>query len=137
MLEQLSTWRNDTFLCVWKPVEVVEWKQPTTMTEVVPIIDDTFVRIENCPLSLAEDGVRHLLRRYYLSENHSSNIKLWKPQEHEGKSHFSDKYTFIVHFADAANARAAVRELQGVIVLTHRLILAQYPKQLVHTNSLA
>jgi hypothetical protein len=129
--------QQQPFYCVWKAVDVVEWKPPTTTTDVVPTFDDTFVRVENCPLNLAENGVRHLFRRYHLSQNHSSNVMLWKPQGEgkEGRSHLPDKCTFIVRFIDAANARAAVRELQGVIVLTHRLMIAQYPKQLVHTSS--
>ncbi len=91
------------------------------------VVSDSMVRFENCPHSLTEDTLRHMLSRYELTPKGSTIIK-WKGQTSDGRV---PPPTFVVRFASPAYARAAVRELQGKLMDGKPMKLIQYPKQLL------
>jgi hypothetical protein len=105
------------------------------------LVDDTMVRVENCPSDITEDYLRYLLSRYELARFGPTVIP-WKGITPDGKR----QHMFVVRFHSAAWARAAIREMQdmpvsGPKVTTaarqtqdvemseRRLRLMQYPKQ--------
>jgi hypothetical protein len=93
------------------------------------IVDDSMVRFENCPPSINTETLLYMLSRYDLAEYPSSDgnsVMVWKQSTEDGKYH----HMYIVRFADAAWARAAIRELQGKEIDGKVIRLIQFPKQL-------
>ena len=118
----------------WKFAKVQEYVPPSVDysankgdTSSMLVVSDSMVRFENCPHSLTEDYLRHMLSRYELSPKGSTIIK-WKGQTSDGRV---PPPTFVVRFASPAYARAAVRELQGKLMEGRPMKLIQYPKQLL------
>lgn len=95
------------------------------------IVDDTMVRIENCPMNFDRENVRHMMRRYNLAL-HGDTILQWNGKTNDGKV---APLMYIVRFESAAWARAAIRELQATFVNGRAIKLVQYPKQLRYQNS--
>ena len=90
------------------------------------IVDDTMVRIENCPPDMDANYVRYMVSRYQLA--HEGNTVLeWRGTTNDGKV---APLMFIVRFASAAWARAAIRECQATVVNEKTIKLVQYPKQI-------
>mmetsp|Transcript_25210 Transcript_25210/g.69511 ORF Transcript_25210/g.69511 Transcript_25210/m.69511 type:complete len:444 (-) Transcript_25210:3807-5138(-) len=96
-------------------------------TRTMLLVNDTMVRFENCPSDLTEDYLRHMLSRYELTAKGSTIIK-WKGRTDDGKA---PPLTYVVRFATAAYARAAVREMQGKLLKGQAIRLIQYPRQLL------
>ena len=96
-------------------------------TRTMLVVNDTMVRFENCPSDLTEDFLRHLLSRYELTAKGPTIIK-WKGRTDDGKA---PPLTYVVRFASAAYARAAIREMQGKLLKGQAIKLIQYPKQLI------
>ena len=96
-------------------------------TSTMLVVSDSMVRFENCPHSLTEDYLRHMMSRYELTPLGSTIIK-WKGETSDGRV---PPPTFVVRFASPAYARAAVRELQGKAIKGRPMKLIQYPKQLL------
>lgn len=90
------------------------------------IVDDTMVRIENCPPTMNMVHVRHMVSRYELA-HHGTTVLQWKGMTTDGKL---APLTFIVRFASASWARAAVRDLQSTDYMGQLLRIVQYPKQI-------
>jgi hypothetical protein len=113
--------RVNQFHCAWKPVNVEAWEQREGNTEPLNV-SDSMIRVENVGDGVTVDHIRHLFRRYDMTREGPS-VRVFSDE--------SSHKLFVVHFADASWARAAVREMQGVHVRQHYLRLAQYPKQLI------
>mmetsp|Transcript_6564 Transcript_6564/g.7610 ORF Transcript_6564/g.7610 Transcript_6564/m.7610 type:complete len:435 (-) Transcript_6564:35-1339(-) len=90
-------------------------------------VDDTMVRFENCPQMLNQDYLRHIVSRYELAMRGETIVK-WKGMTSTGDS---PPLTYVVRFANAAWARAAVREMQAYEIDGKIIKLIQYPKQLI------
>ena len=96
-------------------------------TRTMLVVNDSMVRFENCPDVLTEDHLRHMLSRYELTRR-GSTILRWRGRTSDGRV---PPLTFVVRFACPANARAAVREMQGKILEGRPMKLIQYPRQLL------
>jgi hypothetical protein len=114
------------FSCAWKPCEVRRWgpRSGETIPKALEI-DDSVVRVENVGDKTTVDSLRHLFGRYDMTSNGPSVQVFNKESRHR---------MFLVHFADASWARAAIRELQGMQWEGHYIQLAQYPRQLISTE---
>lgn len=112
--------RQNEFHCAWKPVTVERWEERDDNTDALAV-SDSMIRVENTGDDVTIDNVRHLFRRYDMTREGPSVRVFNKDSPHK---------LFLVHFADASWARAAIRELQGVRVNNNFLRLAQYPRQL-------
>ena len=115
----LRSAKKDPLRCAWKTVSVKELKQETS---VPPEVDESWIRVENCYPAMTVDHLRHIFRRYDLARDGPA-IQRWESEE-------TGFQMFLIHFADASWARAAIRELQGVDVKGKALELFQYPKQI-------
>jgi len=126
-------------------------------------LDDSVIRVENCPVDSTPADLRYLFRRYdiidtrRLQDDAELDAVQLLVQGNYGRRkdggrfypnrsyHGEDKQdlqplrditpvatnTFIVRFESAADARAAIREMQMVELEGRQLRLAQYPKQLL------
>jgi hypothetical protein len=74
------------------------------------VVDDSMVRFENCPPDLTDEYLRYLLSRFDLAPQGKTVIE-WRGRTTDGKR---APLMFVVRFASAAWARAAVRELQSM-----------------------
>ncbi len=95
------------------------------------VVDDTMVRIENCPPDMDSSFVRHFVTRYELA-HHGNTVLKWKGETNDGKI---APLMFIVRFASASWARAAVRELQASVIHGKTIKLVQYPKQILYQDN--
>lgn len=89
-------------------------------------VDDSMVRIENCPPSLDKEHLRYLLSRYDLAPT-GDTILQWAGRTNDGRE---PPLTYVVRFASPAWARAAVRELQATWLDGKMIKLVQYPNQM-------
>jgi len=115
----------------------------------VSILSDATVRVENCPVGMNPLILMNLFSRYDLLDTSQSSalikhaskdkengqrpiaaIEEWKGTIDGSKVQHKPN-TWLVHFADASWARAAVRERQATVLRGSTLLLAQYPKQLL------
>ena len=96
-------------------------------TRTMLVVSDSMVRFENCPPTLTEDYLRHMLSRYELTPK-GSTILRWRGQTSDGRI---PPLTFVARFASPAYARAAVREMQGKFLDERPIKLIQYPRQLL------
>jgi hypothetical protein len=95
------------------------------LSRIMPISDAT-LRVENLPNNTAIPAVRHLFRKYNLA-NGANAVLQWEGYTPDG---LRSPTTFLVHFANAASARAALRELQLYRYMEQqRIILVPYPQQ--------
>ena len=150
----LSAAEASPVLCSSRPVRVQEWhpdkdpqhrkpsrRQPLgACDEDSAHVSDCTLRVENCSGSTSKLKLLNLFARYDLishsnphpalsSENPGSPqscIERWDGTTVDGKA---PPPTWLVHFADAASARAALRDIQGVQVDGRKLLLVQYPQQ--------
>lgn len=109
------------------------------------ILSDATVRVENCPSGMNAMILMNLFSRYDLLDisqssalmKHASKDKengtrpIAAIEEWKGMIDGSKPNTWLVHFADASWARAAVREKQETVLKGSTLLLSQYPKQLL------
>mmetsp|Transcript_91949 Transcript_91949/g.137688 ORF Transcript_91949/g.137688 Transcript_91949/m.137688 type:complete len:270 (+) Transcript_91949:119-928(+) len=89
------------------------------------IVDDSMIRIENCPSEIKAEYIRYMMSRYDMATEGTTVIR-WKGFTPNGDRAPS---MYIVRFASAAWARAAVRELQSSEINGKQITLVQYPKQ--------
>ena len=89
-------------------------------------IDDSMVRFENCPPGMRDEDVQLRLSRFDLAPEGKTVIH-WKGWTNDGKR---SPLMFVVRFASAAWARAAVREMQGLRVNGKSIKMIQYPNQI-------
>jgi hypothetical protein len=107
-------------------------------------ISDATLRVENCPVNVTEASMLNFFSRYDLKSavdiHGNKAIQRWSGTTEDGK--VCPPTTYLVHFADASWARAALREKQGTymskmgqLVINHKnpkpLHLVQYPKQII------
>jgi hypothetical protein len=95
------------------------------------VVSDATLRIENCSHDTTTYDLTNMFSRFDLAVRLSSSlpsIHEWKGTTPEGR--LAPPGTFLVHFADASWARAALREKQGMIFKGRQLRLAQYPRQI-------
>lgn len=129
VVHALLSHANETpVVCGHKNVSVRELpKYELNQTDNYPQVSDATVRVENCPDSATSLTLLNLFSRYDLRTDGPSVVQ-WSGQTSDGKI---PPPTWLVYFADAAWARAALRERQGAIVDGRALLLAQYPKQML------
>ena len=127
--------KQEHFKVDWKTVQVQEYhyskerqqqEDPAFSKNGGLIVDDSMVRIENCSPQLSHEDVRHLLSRYELA-HHGITILKWKGRTNNG---IVAPLLYIVRFADASWARAAVRELQSTFMDGKEMKLVPYPQQI-------
>lgn len=111
------------FMCVWKEVAVSEWHLGDEAIQFE--VNDSMIRVENCPSTMTVDILRHVFRRYDFARSGTSILRWDEPNTS------SVHNMFVVRFADPSYARAAVREMQGLRIGEKELRIAQYPKQLM------
>jgi hypothetical protein len=111
--------------CAWKPIKVTEYKYRQEPLSPNPTVSDSMIRFENTPRSLSADQLRLMLSRYELATEGNTVVQ-WKGSV-EGKT---APLMFVVRFADASWARAALRDMQSTMVENKNLVLAQYPRQI-------
>jgi hypothetical protein len=120
--------------CASKRVRVSEWNVNDVVYNEIPAheqgITDATIRVEN--LSLAKGTPMTLINafsRYDLDETPGrSSIEPWHAVTDDGRRPTS---TWLVHFADASWARAALRENQSMILFGKQIVLSPYPKQIL------
>jgi hypothetical protein len=117
----------------WKVVQIKEheYDKETALQEDPAhangfVVDDTMVRIENCPYGLLEEEIRLRLSRYDLAPKGKTVIR-WEGETNDGKK---APLMYVVRFASAAWARAAIREVQSLRLNGKIVKLVQYPKQM-------
>ena len=89
-------------------------------------LDDSVVRVENCHDKVCEQDLLHVFSRYDLK---APSVLRWT-----GDRSLDTKKApsvFLVRFADAAWARAALREKQSYLLYENSIRLVQFPKQLI------
>lgn len=115
--------------CAWKPVKVREISAAETKINHHHLdVSDATVRVENCPPGTTLVQLINLFSRYDLRTSGGDSIQKWGVQKLE-TTNVPDM--FLVHFADASWARAAVREQQSCHLRGRELRLSQYPRQIL------
>lgn len=132
--------------CTWKAVKIKEYKGIGAVDE--PINNGNFVlnervsdhtlRVENCPANISETSLLNFFTRFDLQCGDA--VQRWEGVTSDGKK--APPTTFLVHFADASWARAALREKQSLFMRKYGcsfvadeknpqpLRLVQYPRQM-------
>jgi hypothetical protein len=90
-------------------------------------VSDATIRVENCPDGLRPLALLKLFSRYDLRGTGPS-VAEWKGQTNDG---LVARNIWLVHFAHASWARAAMRERQSSELQGKTLLLAQFPKQIL------
>lgn len=93
-----------------------------------PNISDATIRVENCPDGLIKVNFLNFFTRFDLSMEHESVVP-WSGETPDGK--VASSRTYLVQFADASWARAALRELQGAAMSGQAVRLVQFPRQII------
>jgi hypothetical protein len=134
-------------LCTWKTVKVQECRNTGASGEPVSHgnfvlnehVSDHTLRVENCPASISETSLLNFFSRFDLQ--YSGAVQRWEGVTSDGKK--APPTTFLVHFADASWARAALRERQSSFMrkFGSRIVpdekdprplrLVQYPRQIL------
>jgi hypothetical protein len=121
-------------VCAARRVKVNQYNLPkkgeTQFEGHLPALSDAMIRIENCPGDLTKVALLNFFSRFdlSLSKEHESIVP-WSGVTPEGRQ--ASHPTFLVHFADASWARAALRERQGAKMSGQIVRLVQFPRQLV------
>jgi hypothetical protein len=124
--------RETPIRCAWKRVGVKEGKEislelSSSSEPNEAHVSEATLRIENCSDDTSESVLVRFFSRYDLTQEGASVIR-WRGETSDGKV---APRTFLVHFADASWARAALREKQSAFLKGKTLRLAQYPKQIL------
>ena len=125
--------RGEEFHVGSKLLRINEYKLPDPPKEPPflgshPNISDATLRVENCPNNLRETALYNYFSRFELSMEQKSVVE-WDNVTPDGKG--GPTSTFLVHFANASWARAALRERQGAPIGNTPVRLVQYPRQLI------
>jgi len=136
--------------CAWKRVTVtpfdinIDRNRIESQDAMKYGISDNVVRVENCSRDSTVDSVMHFFSRYDLSDERNDNLKAVEQivkgseKRHDAIARHvtpSTTNSFLVRFASAADARAAVREKQNVEFMGRRMRLAQYSRQIIDEES--
>jgi hypothetical protein len=124
--------REAPIRCAWKRVGIREGKgvslEPSSISDPNEAhVSEATLRVENCSDDTFESVLVRFFSRYDLTEEGTSVVQ-WTGETSDGKK---APRTFLVHFADASWARAALREKQSAVLKGKTLRLAQYPKQML------
>jgi hypothetical protein len=124
--------REAPIRCAWKRVGIKEGKgvsvEPSSISDPNEAhVSEATLRVENCSDDTYEWVLVRFFSRYDLNQEGASVVQ-WKGETSDGKV---APRTFLVHFADASWARAALREKQSAFLKGKTLRLAQYPKQIL------
>ncbi len=139
-------------MCAWKEVDVHPFFPKKTDSKLGdPFfnewkwrIDDRVIRVENCCRHATPYQIELLFSRYDLLDERCSDLEaveqivFAKSAKESHQRRMDDSYTpsattsFLIRFSSAAEARAAVREKQNVEFMGRRLMLAQFPRQILH-----
>jgi hypothetical protein len=124
--------REAPIRCAWKRVGIKEGKGVSVDTSSISDpneahVSEATLRIENCSDDTYESVLVRFFSRYDLTQEGASVVQ-WTGETSDGKV---APRTFLVHFADASWARAALREKQSAFLKGKTLRLAQYPKQML------
>jgi hypothetical protein len=142
--------KESTIRCTWREVRVREYKNTEKSGEnddpvsqgnwlLNESISDHTLRVENCPYNVTEASMLNFFSRYDLKSGCKA-IELWHGVTTDGK--MCPPTTYLVHFADASWARAAIREKQSTYMYKlgepvkdfknpKPLRLVQYPRQML------
>ena len=146
--------RNPRGLAVWNKFGYEAPVVETSFDRAVRLrVDDSAVRVENCPSNCSADDIRFLFRRYELidprklaDDDFLSPVQLLIKGRHpsSGKVAYckdepsflygnkaSRTSTFLVRMQSPADARAIMRDMQTVEFQGRQLRLAQFPKQIL------
>ncbi|GKY92717.1 hypothetical protein MPSEU_000241800 [Mayamaea pseudoterrestris] len=120
---------DDPIKCAWKEVRMREW-QPDADDDasVSPQITNATLRVEGYPHHMSSLLLMNMFSRFDLDETRKRSIEPWLEKTDDFKSASA---TWLVHFADASWARAALREKQGTVIKGNALMLSPYPEQIV------
>lgn len=133
--------RDTPVKCSWRDVRIFDYGQPNVdPTKTTPEnanfvfseeISDNTLRLENVSQNIRETSLLNFFSRYDLRSN---PILKWEHRTSDGKS---NPPTFLIHFTDAAWARACLREKQATFIHAFQekigkkqIILVQYPQQI-------
>ena len=124
--------REAPIRCAWKRVGIKEGKgvslESSSISDPNEVhVSEATLRVENCSDDTYEWVLVRFFSRYDLTQEGASVVQ-WKGETSDGKV---APRTFLVHFADASWARAALREKQSAFLKGKTLRLAQYPKQIL------
>jgi len=130
----LSRGQQQNIRIGWKLVQVSEYhyskerqqKEDPAWADNGLIVDDSMVRIENCPPEMNFNYVRYLFSRFELAHE-GTTILTWKGKTDDGKV---APLMYIVRMESPSWARAAVRELQSTVVNRKIIKLVQFPQQI-------
>jgi hypothetical protein len=150
--EPISSHEPKALKCGWKEVTVYPFAMKSKdFHSNIDWIDDSVVRVENCPVESTVDDLRYFLNLYTLMDDRSfddnkSSLQAVQLAVHGtkstdekarikeiGKKQYtrSRTNTFLVKFATASDARAAIREKQGNELIGRKIKLAQFSRQLI------
>jgi len=130
IVHALLTHAKETpILCAWKRVSIKELpdKEERSVSLDQPQVTDATIRVENCPAGMNTLTLMHFFSRFDLTMTGPSIVQ-WHGKTKDGKV---APRTFLVNFADASWARAALREKQSAVCQGRTLRLAQFPKQIL------
>ena len=113
----------DQVFCAWKQVTVASYDHEPR--DPFYEVSDATVRVEHCKPETRLLDLINVFSRYDLRSRDS--IEEWGVREFDGTN---VPLTYLVHFADASWARAAVREQQSRPLNGEPLRLAQFPRQI-------
>lgn len=135
--------------CSWKEVKVQEYirsvgakDEPVMHGNLIlnEHVSDHTLRVENCPVTISDTSLLNFFSRYDLKFGREA-IQRWHGVTSDGKK--CPPTTYLVHFADASWARAALREKQASFIskFGSRMVvdeknpqplrLVQYPRQML------
>jgi len=131
----LSRAQQEHFHMAWKVVQLSEHNYDPVREQEQDyahknglVINDSMVRFENCPVGMRDEDIQLRLSRFDLAPQGKTVIR-WKGWTNDGKR---APLMFVVRFASAAWARAAIREMQGLRVNGKSIKMIQYPNQLLY-----
>lgn len=113
-------------MCASKRVRLRELKDDKRSYN-YPQVSDATIRVENFPDDATPLKLLNFFSRYDLRQDGPSIVQ-WAGQTSDGKV---PPTTWLVHFADASWARAAIREKQSSILDGRAITLVQYPRQIL------
>jgi hypothetical protein len=133
-------------MCAWRRVDVspfyVQDSCSAFMDGIKYMLGENVLRVENCSRESTIDDVKYFFRKYaFYDERLDTDRKLKAVEKvvhgrREVPSNSKDTTpcmtsSYLVRFASAADARAAMREKQNVELLGRRVRLAQYSRQII------
>jgi hypothetical protein len=133
--------RDTPVKCSWRDARITEYGKPNVDPTTTAPEDANFIfsdeisnntlRVENVEQNISDASLLNFFSRYDLRPD---PISRWERRTSDGKT---NPPTYLVHFADAAWARACLREKQAAFMQHFRhtigrkqILLIQYPQQI-------